>query len=285
MRTPGFYPDIPEPEYHGDRGSLSVSGAKVLLKAPALFRWQQDHPVYKDVFDFGTAAHALVLGIGAPIEVIEVEVTAIRDGEKVKIIADSWAFKAASEARDKARAEGKTPLLPADYAHVQAMADALSSHKLAMRLLTDGQPEVSAYAEDPETGVTRRGRFDWLGPSVLTDYKTSASVDPRDLAGRYGSIKKWGYDQQAAWYTDLARDLGHPAKAFAFVFQMKEPPYLVTVAQVHDDDLWDARERNRRALALYAECVANDYWPGFIPDDTAALVSLTDQNYVTELVA
>ncbi len=31
-------------DYHADRKSLSVSGAKVLLKAPALFRWQHDNP-------------------------------------------------------------------------------------------------------------------------------------------------------------------------------------------------------------------------------------------------
>jgi hypothetical protein len=92
----GFHDDIPEAEYHAHQGSLSVSGAKVLLKAPALFKWQQDHPVHKDVFDFGSAAHALVLGVGAPLHVVH---------------ADSWRTKAAQEERDKARAEGSIPLL------------------------------------------------------------------------------------------------------------------------------------------------------------------------------
>ena len=43
----GFHEAIPEAEYHADRDSLSVSGAKTLLKAPAIFRHQQDHPVHK----------------------------------------------------------------------------------------------------------------------------------------------------------------------------------------------------------------------------------------------
>ncbi len=147
--------------------------------------------------------------------------------------ADQEAHKAAKE---QARAEGKIPLTAEDAAKVERMAERLSEHRLAMQLLGAGEPEVSAYAVDEATGVTRRGRFDWLGPAVLTDYKTTSSADPRDLSGRYGAIKKWGYDKQAAWYTDLARDLGHPASAFAFIFQMKEPPYLVTVAYVDDND-------------------------------------------------
>lgn len=270
MIEPGFHSDIPEADYHGDRTSLSVSGAKVLLKAPALFRWQQDHPVHKDAFDIGSAAHALVLGVGAPLTVID---------------ADSWRSKAAQEARDAARERNETPLLIADHERVMAMADKLSSHTLAMRLLSEGQPEVSAYAPDEATGVMRRCRFDWLGTNVLTDYKTAANVDPRDLAGRYGAVKKWGYDQQAAWYTDLARDLGHPASAFAFIFQAKEPPYLVTVAYVRDDDLWDARARNRHALERFRDCTETGLWPGYLPDDTAAVLSLTDQTYDMESIA
>lgn len=268
--SPGFHDDIPEADYHADPDSLSVSGAKVILRAPAIYKWQRENPVQRDAFDFGHAAHSLVLGIGA---------------ETVVVDAKDWRTKDAQEQRDTARAEGKTPLLKADWLKVCAMADRLAEHKLAMRLLSEGRPEVSAYALDEETGVMRRGRFDWLGGTVLTDYKTAASVDPRDIAGRYGAVKKWGYDMQAAWYTDLARDLGHPAKAFAFIFQMKEPPHLVTVAQIDDADLWDARNRNQQALATYAECVATGHWPGFIPDDSAALISLTDQHYETEVAA
>lgn len=266
----GFVYDMPEADYHADRESLSVSGAKVLLKAPALFKWQQDNPVHRDVFDIGSAAHALVLGVGASIEPVD---------------ADDWRSKAARDERDRIRAEGVVPLLRKDFDRVQNMADALSSHTLAMTLLSNGTAEVSAFALDEPTGVMRRARFDWLGPNVITDYKSAASVDPRDLAGKYGAIRKWGYDSQAAWYLDLARDLGHPAEAFAFIFQMKEPPYLVTVATVREDDLYDARQRNRQALEMFRDCRESGIWPGYLPDNTAAVVSLDDQTYVEEVVA
>ena len=267
--TTGFVHDLDEASYHADRTSLSVSGAKTLLKSPALFKHQQDNPVHKDVFDYGSTAHALVLGVGPKIAVID---------------ADSWRTKAAQEARDAARERHETPLLAGDYKQVQAMADKLSEHTLAMRLLSEGEPEVSAYAVDEETGVMRRGRFDWLHPTLLVDYKSAASANPSDLAGRYGAVRKWGYDQQAAWYTDLARDLGHPAAAFAFIFQEKAEPYQVTVAYIDDADLWGAREKNRAALERFRDCTESGIWPAYLPDDTAARLSLTDQTYIEEAI-
>ena len=269
-RPPGFYDGVEEHLYHADPVSLSVSGAKTLLRSPARYRWQQEHRVHRDAFDFGSAAHALVLGVGAPIYTVD---------------ADSWRTKAAQEERDAARARGETPLLTADWLTVRDMADALSGHTLAMRLLNEGRPEVSAYAIDEPTGVTRRCRFDWLGPSVLTDYKTAASSDPIDLAGRYGAIRRYRYDMQAAWYLDLARDLGHPAAAFAFIVQEKTAPYPVTVAYVDEDDLEDARADNRRALDTFRRCVDTDEWPSDLPDNAAAVVSLTAQTYEVETIA
>lgn len=254
VRT-GFHDDIPEQDYHADRESLSVSGAKVLLKAPALFKWQQDHPVHKPVFDYGSAAHALVLGVGAPIHVVD---------------ADSWRTKAAQAERDEARARGETPLLTADYQKVQDMADALSSHTLAMQLLSDGTPEVSAYAVDPATGVLRRGRFDWLGRTILSDYKTSQSVEPFEL--RRIAVN-FGYDMQGSWYLDLARDLGHPAAAFALIFQMKEPPYLITVADMDDELLERGRARNRVALERFRDCTEAGVWPAFVADTEFATLT------------
>ena len=246
QREPGFYPDIPEAEYHSDRDSLSVSGAKVLLKAPALFRWQQDNPVHKDVFDFGSAAHALVLGAGM-------------ESIYVAPFAD-WKTKAA-------QAMGLSPILPSDWLKVCDMADVLSSHRLATRLLSEGQPEVSAYALDEATGVVRRGRFDWLGAEILTDYKTAISSEPTAFVK---AAANFGYHMQAAWYADLAADLDHPSAAFAFIVQEKEAPYIVTVIELPPELVDIGRARNCRALERFRDCTETGLWPGYVPDDTFA---------------
>lgn len=264
--------DLDEQKYHADRGSLSQSGAKVLTdEGPAAFRWMLDHPRTSGAFDHGSAAHKLVLGVGQPIHVVE---------------AEDWRTKDARAERDVARERGEIPLLSKDYAVADAMAAKIREHTTAMRLLSEGEPEVSAYCPDEATGVMRRGRVDWLHPRILVDYKTTAgSVHPSGLAGRWGVVKKWGYDRQAAWYLDLMRDLGHPAEVFAFIFQSKAEPYPVTVAVVPEDDLWEARERNADALRIYRECVETDTWPAPIRPDGWAVLSLTDQTYVEEHLA
>lgn len=246
--TPGFHAGIDEAAYHADRSSLSVSGAKTILKTPALFKWQQDHPRHSDAFDIGSAAHALVLGVGAPIAPLDF---------------DSWRTKAAQEARDEARANGMTPLLAADYARVKAMADKLSEHPLATRLLSEGEAEVSAYCEDKATGVMRRGRFDFLADGWITDYKTTVDAAPFAFAS---SAAKFDYAMQAAWYLDLARDLGREVDGFIFIVQAKEAPYEVTVCELDWASEELGRRRNRRALDTYAKCVTSGNWPGYGDD-------------------
>lgn len=263
----GFYPGVDEQDYHSgafgpSEGSLSVSGAKTLLKAPALFRWQQEHPVHKAVFDFGTAAHKMVLGVGADLVVHEY------DAEKVKSPKATNAWKTQQA---EVRAAGGVLLLPDEFAAVSDMADALSTNTLAMELLSRGKPEVSAYAVDEPTGVWRRARFDWLADDILSDYKSSVTAHP-DALDRV--VHSWRYFQQAPWYLDLARDLGHLAKAFAFIFQEKEPPYLVSVVDLDADALRLGREKNREALERFRDCRDSGIWPGYQADGCFTTISL-----------
>lgn len=246
--------DLDEREYHADRESLSVSGAKVLLKSPAKFRWQQEHPVYKDVFDFGTAAHKMVLGVGAELVLHEY------DAEKVKSPKSTNAWKAQQA---EVRKAGGVLLLPEEHAAVVAMADRLAEHTTATALLSQGEAEVSAYALDEPTGIMRRGRFDWLNPDMLVDYKTAVSAD------RYAFAKaaaNFGYDMQAAWYLDLALANGLTPRGFVFIVQEKEPPYEVACIQLDPEAVDAARSLNAHALERYRDCLAAGVWPGHTPD-------------------
>lgn len=258
LGTPGFHGGVDELEYHAHRSSLSHSGAKLILRSPAHYHWALDHPAYKDVFDFGSAAHARVLGVGSEIVVHEY------DAEKVKSPKSTNAWKVEQA---EVRKRGGVLLLPDEYAVVGAMADQLASHRLAMRLLSEGQPEVSAFAPDEETGVLRRSRFDWLGANILTDYKTAVSSEPSAFVR---AAANYGYHSQHAWYLDLAGDLGHPAQAFAFIVQEKEPPYVVTVIELPTDLVDVGRVRNRIALQRYRDCVESGHWPGYVSDDDFA---------------
>jgi len=255
----GLYDAIPDATYHASP-ALSVSGAKRLLppSCPSRYRWERDHPVQKDVFDFGKAAHAQVLGTGAEIVVVD---------------ADTWQTKAAKEAKAAAYAEGKTPLLAKDKACVDGMAAALRAHPVASALFDPdtGAPEQSGVWFDTTHGVWRRMRLDWLpdtdgGRLLVPDYKSCASAEPGAIAK---AVATYHYEMQDAWYTDGLHALGIADDiAFLFVFQEKTPPYLITIAQLDLEAVRIGRVLNDRALQVFAECEATDTWPTYTDDVT-----------------
>lgn len=256
--TPGIY-DLPEDAYHSDPvpgGSLSSTGARKLLppSCPARFRYDADNsPASKPQFDFGSAAHKLVLGAGPEIVVID---------------ADSWRTKAAKEERDGAYAGGAIPLLAHEWDTVARMSKAIRSHPIASALFDPdaGKPEQSLFWTHDPTGVWRRARLDWLpdptsdGQLVIGDYKTTTAADPDSIAK---TVARFGYHQQAAWYLDAVDALLDDPAVFVLVFQEKEPPYLVTVVELDVEAIKLGRRLNNRALNIYAECVALDTWPGY----------------------
>lgn len=261
----GLYPNLPADEYHADPapgGSLSSTGARKLITpgCPAKFRYAQDHPQpYKKVFDYGTAAHSIVLGDGPELVIFD------------RPRWDTDAIKAEIAA---ARAEGKIPLKPHEHAQIMAMADALRRHPEAGPLLQpdSGMPEQSIFWEDRGTGTTCRARIDWLRhDGEADDYKSARSAEP----GKFEKdVHEYGYHQQADWYLTGLQALGlaDEQTPFRFVVQEKEPPYVVTVARLDTEALRIGRLLNDAARYLYARCMETGHWPGY--SEVTELISL-----------
>lgn len=264
LTEPGVY-DLPPAVYHRDPvqgGSLSSSGARKLLppSCPALFKQYIDHgQAPRQEFDLGHAAHALVLGAGEPIVVID---------------ADDYKTKDARALRDAAYADGRIPLLAADNQIVTEMATAIREHPVAGALFApgNGMPEQTLIWPDREFGVWRRAMLDWLPNRregqrlIVADYKTTRSAEPRAISK---ALDSYGYAQQAAWYLEAVKALGLAGRiepAFVFVFQEKTPPYLVTVAQPDPDALTWGDRLNRKAIHTYRTCTRTGHWPGYADD-------------------
>jgi hypothetical protein len=260
ITEPGVY-EISDEDYHRDPvpgGSLSSTGARKLIhpSTPARFKYDLDHPQPpSENLELGQAAHSVVLGKGAQIIVID---------------APDWRTKAAREDRDAARAEGKIPMLPHDYAIVMEMAAAIKAHPFAGKLLASnhGAPERALFWRDG--GIMRRAKLDWLRDpnlsrrTIVTDYKTACAADDESFAK---SMHNYGYHQQAPWYLDgvEALDLtgnGEPP-VFLFIVQEKKAPYLVNVFQPDPDSLAIGRHLNRLAIAEYKKCTESGVWPGY----------------------
>lgn len=252
----GFYPRVPEAVYHADQGSLSSSGARKLVRpsTPEKFRAEQlDPPNPKPQYDFGHAAHKMVLGEG---------------GQLVRVDADDWRTNVAKQQRIDAWAQGKAPLLKKDIELAQVMAGKVFAHQVAAKLLSAGTPEMSGYWHDDATGIRLRFRADWLtdpgdsgGRIFCVDYKSAASADPDEFRR---SAAKYGYHQQAAWYQDGLREVGISDDApFLFIVQEKTSPFSVSLVQLDQEDIDRGRRLNRIAIDLYAQCVETNTWPGY----------------------
>jgi hypothetical protein len=263
ITAPGIY-DLTAEDYHADPVperlgySLSVSGAKKLLppSCPAIYEWgRRNERPPKKAFDFGHAAHSLVLGVGAGVSVIA---------------ASDWRTKFAQEAKAEAYAAGLVPLLAADYEQVKAMAEAIQAHPVASALLNpaNGKPEQALFHPN-EQGVWLRSMLDWLpnssgGRMIIPDYKSCLSAAPARFRKAFAD---YGYFQQAAFYIDQVLALGLAEDAvFVLIAQEKTAPYLVTVFEPDQESLRVGRELNHRAIDIYAECQSSGIWPGYSSD-------------------
>lgn len=263
----GMYEKIPEAVYHGDILSLSSSGARELLAlTPEQFDFNRRQPPGpKPEYDFGHAAHKMVLGEGQQLFVLDPAIHGrTKDGEIAKVPAATAMWK---QADATAREHGKLPITKANMDKAQRMAGRVFSHPLAGRLLSDGYAEMSIYWHDDATNVRRRARTDYLndrllgdGRTVGIDYKSARSDDPAEFER---AILNFGYHMQQAWYEDALSEIGLDSGGFLFIVQSKTEPYPVSVCRIKPEIVELGRRQNRRALELYANCTETGTWPGY----------------------
>jgi len=220
---------------------LSASGAKSLLKAPAIFKWQQDHPFEPTAaMQLGTLAHRLVLE---------------RDAGEYEVI-EGGRGKAEREA--VVRSEGLIPVTQDVWNAAHTMAAAVDAHPLASALLSEGAPEQTILWE--QDGVPMKARLDWLAADRVVDLKTTTSANPDDFRR---SIATFGYHVQQAVYEAAFAAMYRTAPRFTFVAVESKAPYLVSVIELDEEAVDRGRVLMNRAVDLYRECTASGEWSGY----------------------
>jgi len=236
--------------------ALSSSIARKLLGYSPLHAWYA-HPALgagaseeREVFDIGTAAHALIL-----------------EGDESKVVvvdAKDYKTKAAQEARDTARAAGKVPVIAHRMDDVRRMAltilERLLPHPQPIPL-TLGQPEQTLVWREDDLWC--KARLDWLRDdrTAIDDLKTGENANPD--AWTRGPLFALGYDVQAAWYLRGLKAVTGAEAEFRFVVCETRPPYAVSVIGLGPDVLQLAEKKVRRALDLWRACLETGRWPGY----------------------
>jgi hypothetical protein len=247
VTEPGVYPGLDRKDWPA---GLSASGAKDILKAPAIYKWRREHP-HEDTpaTATGTVVHALTLGTPRCWETIA-------------------GGRGVTERREAARAKGLVSITLDELAVAARMAAAILNHPQAREVLDYcTQREVAVMARDPETGTWMRGQIDALGPRLAVDVKTVKEGAVVDFARH---AINYGYDVQAAVYGDMLAWLGRPVESVVFVLVEKAEPYLVAVRLLDDEFVALGRRKMRRAIDLYVKHTESGDWPGYEPYDTVS---------------
>lgn len=235
--------------------SVSSSGLRAVeLKSPWHFWAFSDlnpapfeRPI-SDAFDFGKAAHALLLG-----DEIFQEGYAVRPTEF-----DSWRTKDAKEWRSMMEDLGKVVLTPDDVIHIARMGEAIERAGVK-EILLEGTPEASLIWQD-KTGLWVKSRMDMLAATGdMVDLKTTADASHRAVMR---DITNHGYYMQVALgHEAMERVLGRTPPAAFLIFVEKKPPYTVTVTPISENAIYWGRIQIRRALDTVAACLESGEWP------------------------
>lgn len=250
---------IPAEEYHADpapQPSLSSSVAQILLRGSPLTAWyhhQRLNPDYREEqdgkFDIGRCAHSVLLEQD--------------DSRIVTVDADDWRTKAARQAREQARAEGKTPLLARHHGDVMNMVEVAREFLKNCEITeywNEADSELTAIWQ--EGSVYLRARFDRLAKNhrCIMDYKSTTDASPEGFSRQ---ITRMGYHLQEAFYRRAIRAFGDRDPAFVFLAQSVEPPYECTLhgcdpalRQVADAEI-------DRAVQLWRVCFTTNTWPSY----------------------
>jgi hypothetical protein len=123
-----------------------------------------------------------------------------------------------------------------------------------------GEPELSIFWTDRETGLRLKCRVDWFSDYPL-DLKTTRDPSPMAYARQYAAL---GYHRKRAHYR--AGIFAHTGEHLPFVHLATgtEPPHEVAVYDPDDSDYRSGRsvgeDQYRATLRQLAECFASADW-------------------------
>lgn len=225
-----------------------------IRRSPAHLKWRMDNPPEATpALIFGQALHAAVLtpeDYGRQF--------AVMPGVDRRTKAGREAWEAAA-----AEAQGRTQIAFDWAEQIAGMVQAVRGNPMAARLL-DGPHETSYFWADTLTGEACKCRTD--AETVIGDMHLIVDVKSCQDASADAFMRdalNYGYDVQAAMYTDGYKAVTGQEASFVFIAVEKNPPYAVNILQADTLFMQHGQDRYRHLLGLYHECRQRNQWPGY----------------------
>ena len=235
--------------------AISRSELWKLRESPEKFKWAMDHPEPPTpALIFGQVFHKLALEpltFGVEFAVAPNIDRRTKDGKA------AWAeFNAA--------ADGKTVITQDVFDKASEMVCALHRTPFVKKLL-DGAHELPLFWTDEMTEEPCKVRLDALtevnGQPIIVDLKTTADAS---TDGFMRSAVKYGYDFQAAMYSEGYEKNYGKKPLFVFIAIEKEAPYSVNILLADDAFLQCGYDIFRELIGIYSECKRTGVFYGYL---------------------
>lgn len=256
--APGLW-DTTAGAYYGDRECVSNSMLGDYIESPAIYkakyvdRWMVDSGM-SEAMVLGQALHTMILERNTFED--RFYVMGQKYDKRTKAGKEGWA------AEMKA-ADGRVVLSKEHADALQAMVPSIFENREVVRLLDFGaiKKEQAYRWIDPQTGLKLRSKADMIRTekdyAFIVDVKKTRDPRPEKFMK---SVADFGYDRQAAFYIDGARECGFDVKDYFVIAVGDEFPHETVLYRIEDEAVQIGREKNREALDALNNAIGFDSW-------------------------
>jgi exodeoxyribonuclease VIII len=244
-----------EKEYRSAEGVSRSQLWRLHEGSPEKFKYAEEHPEEPTpALIFGQMVHKLVL-----------EPETFGDEFVIMPECDRRTKEGKAIWQDFLQGAGdRTPIKAEDYEKALGMRNALMENDLIVKLLS-GKHEVPLFWTDELTGEVCKVRLDCFtalsNGAIVIDYKSTNDASTESFMR---SAVNYGYDFQAAMYSEGVKKVTGQDAVFYFIAQEKEPPYAFNVLAADDRFVKRGYDTFRELLGIYHECKVSGNWYGYM---------------------
>jgi hypothetical protein len=206
----GWREELEDEQYHADKSAVNFSSLKHVDKSTFAFAksyWGKPIEATKSM-KFGTLAHMAILE-GEKFRnkyVVMPEFASFDANGKPSDSKNTKYYK--TEVANWVAKQSKDAIIVTEEEREKLfnMIDSVLSNEKAVKLLSDGKPEIAGYWTDQETGINLRMKADFLSFNlgVLVDVKTCQDVRWENFRK---SVENYRYDIQIMMYNEGVKQI------------------------------------------------------------------------------
>jgi len=236
----------------------------LIAQSPAHYLWAKEHPSEPTPAQrLGTAIHSAIL---EPADFRQIMI--------VKPIFSGYTKKGelttsenCTEVQEKSQAwhlehHGKMILKQEELDTIDGILRAISAHKQAARLMSEGHAEESLFWKDPESGIELKTRPDFVREGhIVVDVKSC--LDASYYAFQKEIVSR-GIHIQAAMQLDGCSAVhgGHFDTHITIAVE-KEEPFALQCFQMDEHAIQEGRQLYYAALKTLAQCEKSKVFPAY----------------------